>query len=133
AFDRADLATNEEVHALAKDLTMQVAAAKPEYVRRTEVPADAVEKEKAIYKAQAMNEGKPENIAEKITLGRIEKFFREICLEEQEFIKDNDLTVGKVVSQLAQKLGADIKIVRFVRYEKGEGLQKREDDFVSEV
>lgn len=133
AVDNPDLTTNEDVLTLAKDLTMQVAAAKPEYVRRSEVPADAVEKEKAIYKAQAINEGKPENIAEKITMGRINKYFKEICLEEQVFIKDNDLTVDKVISQLTQKLGAEIKIVRFARYEKGEGLQKREDDFASEV
>jgi|SRR5690554_2739300 len=130
---RQESADNEEFKALAKDLTMQVAAARPEYVRRQEVPTEIVEKEKEIYKAQAVNEGKPENIAEKITMGRINKYFKEVCLEEQAFIKDNDLSVEKVISQLAQKLGDEIKVVRFARFEKGEGLQKREDDFVSEV
>lgn len=133
ALDRAELVTSEEINTLAKDLTMQIAAAKPEYVRRDQIPADVLQKEKAIYKAQAMNEGKPEAIAEKITTGRMEKFYKEVCLEEQVFIKDSELTVNKVIAQVAEKLGCQIKIVRFARFEKGEGLQKREDDFVSEV
>lgn len=133
AFDRSDLKTNEEVLTLAKDLAMQVAAAKPEYVRREEVPASVIEAEKKIYIAQAMNEGKPQAIAEKITQGRVQKLFKEICLEEQLFIKDNQQTVAGLVAGIAKKLGAEIKIVRFARFEKGEGIEKKTDDFAAEV
>lgn len=133
ALDRADLNTNEEVLTLAKDLAMQVAAAKPEYVRRDQVPATVIEAEKKIYMAQAVNEGKPQAVAEKITQGRINKLLKEICLEEQIFIKDNQQTVSGLVAEVGKKLGAEIKIVRFTRYEKGEGIEKRTDDFAAEV
>lgn len=130
---QSDPTTNEELISLAKDLTMQIAAAKPEYIRREEIPSSIIEKEKSIYKAQAINEGKPEKVAEKITFGRLQKFYKENCLEEQEFIKDSDLTVGKVIAQVAQSVGSEIKVLRFARFERGEGLQKRGDDFVAEV
>ncbi len=126
-------AKGEQFKELVKDLTMQVAAARPEYVRREEVPADVVEKEKAIYTAQAVNEGKPQAIAEKITVGRLEKFYKEVCLMEQPFIKDTDKTVEQVVKEAISKIGENISVRRFVRYERGEGLQKRSDDFASEV
>ena len=112
---------------LAKDICMQIAAAKPEFLDRESVPAERVEKEMKILKAQAMNEGKPAEIAEKIVLGRIGKFYGEICLVEQEFVKDPDIKVGKLV----ESKGA--KIVRFARFEKGEGLEKREENFAEEV
>ena len=115
--------TNE----LAKDVCMQIAAARPEYLDRESVPADRLAKEMEILKAQAMNEGKPAEIAEKIVQGRIGKFYSEICLVEQEFVKDSDVKVGKLV----ESKGA--KIVRFVRFEKGEGLEKREENFAEEV
>ena len=115
--------TNE----LAKDVCMQIAAARPEYLDRESVPADRLAKEMEILKAQAMNEGKPAEIAEKIVQGRIGKFYSEICLVEQEFVKDPDVKVGKLV----ESKGA--KIVRFVRFEKGEGLEKREENFAEEV
>lgn len=133
ALDHDGLADNEEVTVLAKDLTMQVAAARPEYVDREDVDEETLEREKSIYKAQAVNEGKPEAIAEKITRGRLEKFFKEACLKEQEYIKDTDLTVKKLLAQVEKKLGAGIKIKRFVRYEKGEGIAKKDDDFAGEV
>ncbi len=126
-------AKGDQFKELVKDLTMQVAAARPEYVRREEVPADVVEKEKAIYTAQAVNEGKPQAIAEKITVGRLEKFYKEVCLMEQPFIKDTDKTVEQVVKEAISKIGENISVRRFVRYERGEGLQKRSDDFASEV
>jgi len=126
-------AKGEQFKELVKDLTMQVAAARPEYVRREEVPVDVVEKEKAIYTAQAVNEGKPQAIAEKITVGRLEKFYKEVCLMEQPFIKDTDKTVEQVVKEAISKIGENISVRRFVRYERGEGLQKRSDDFASEV
>ncbi|HHU82185.1 MAG TPA: elongation factor Ts [Firmicutes bacterium] len=133
ALENAEAAGEEAFLNLAKDLAMQVAAAKPEYVRRDEVDKETLEKERAIYMAQAVNEGKPEAIAEKIAQGRLEKFFKEACLEEQVYIKDNNLTVKKLLEEVAKKLGAGIEVVRFARYEKGEGLAKRSDDFVGEV
>jgi elongation factor Ts len=133
ALSRSDLKTNADLLTLAKDLAMQVAAAKPEYINRQDVPASVIEAEKKIYTAQAMNEGKPQAIAEKITLGRINKLYKEICLEEQIFIKDNQQTVAALVAEIGKKLGAEIKIVRFARFEKGEGIEKRSDDFAAEV
>ena len=112
---------------LAKDICMQIAAARPEFLDRASVPADRLAKEMEILKAQAMNEGKPAEIAEKVVQGRINKFYSEVCLVEQEFVKDSDIKVGKLV----ESKGA--KIVRFARFEKGEGLEKREENFAEEV
>ena len=112
---------------LAKDVCMQIAAARPEYLDRESVPAERVEKEMEILKAQAMNEGKPAEIAEKMVQGRIGKFYGEICLVEQPFVKNPDEKVGKMV----ESKGA--KIIRFARLEKGEGLEKREENFAEEV
>ena len=112
---------------LAKDVCMQIAAARPEYVSREQVPAERLEKEKEILKAQTMNEGKPEAIAEKIVMGRINKFYKEICLEEQEFVKDNSVSVGKYVSNNGGK------IIDVVRFEVGEGIEKRQENFAEEV
>ena len=112
---------------LAKDICMQIAAARPEYLDRASVPADRVEKEMEILKAQAMNEGKPAEIAEKMVQGRIGKFYGEICLVEQAFVKDPDMKVQKLV----ESKGA--KIVRFARFEKGEGIEKKEENFAEEV
>ena len=112
---------------LAKDICMQIAAAKPEYLNRESVPADRVEKEIEILKAQAMNEGKPAEIAEKMVQGRIGKFYGEICLIEQPFVKDPDMKINK----LLESKGATI--VRFARLEKGEGIEKKEENFAEEV
>ena len=112
---------------LAKDICLQIAAARPEYLTREDVPEARLAKEMEILKAQAMNEGKPEAIAEKIVQGRLGKFYSEICLVEQEFVKDPDVKVGKLV----ESKGA--KIVRFARFEKGEGIEKREENFAEEV
>ena len=114
-------------HELAKDICMQIAAARPEYLNREAVPQERVDKEMEILKAQAMNEGKPAEIAEKIVLGRIGKFYGEICLIEQEFVKDPDIKVGKLVESKGSK------IIRFARLERGEGLEKREENFAEEV
>ncbi len=122
-----------EFVSLVRDLAMQVAAARPEYVKRDEVPADVLDQEKAIYKAQAMNEGKPEAIAEKIMLGRLDKFYKEICLNEQLFIKDTDKTVTKLIQEMNSKFGDAIEVQRFARFEKGEGIEKKKDDFATEV
>ena len=112
---------------VAKDVCMQIAAAKPEYLNREQVPADVVEHEMGILKAQAMNEGKPAEIAEKMVLGRIGKFYGEICLLEQDFVKDPSIKVQKLLDN------NNAEVVRFARFEKGEGLQKREENFAEEV
>ncbi len=112
---------------VAKDVAMHAAAMKPEYVKKENVPADELEKERAVLKEQAINEGKPAEIAEKMVEGRIQKFYKEICLEEQAFIKDGDISVGTYV-----KNNNGI-IVNMVRYEVGEGMEKREEDFAAEV
>ena len=118
---------------VAKDVCMQIAAVNPQYICPDCVPAERVEKEKEILTQQAINEGKPANIAEKMVAGRIKKFYKEICLVEQEFVKDPDLSVKAYVEDAAKKLGGSIKISSFVRFEKGEGLEKREDNFADEV
>lgn len=131
--NQAATASKPEFLAAVRDLGMQVAAARPDYVRREQVDPDVLEREKAIYKAQAMEEGKPEAIAEKIVIGRIDKFFKEICLVEQIYIKDTDKTVAKLLAELGNSLGDTLDVVAFARFEKGEGLEKRQDDFASEV
>ena len=126
-------AKNPEFREFVKDVAMQIAAAKPEYVRREEVPADVVEKEKEIIKAQAMNEGKSADIAEKMVTGRIDKFFKEICLLEQDFVKNPDITIQQLLTDKIANIGENITIRRFVRFERGEGIQKKEENFADEV
>ncbi|SHK65462.1 translation elongation factor Ts [Desulforamulus aeronauticus] len=127
------VAKNEDFRALAKDIAMQIAATKPEYVRREEVPTEAIEKEREILRAQALNEGKPEKIVDKMVEGRIEKYYKEVCLLEQPFVKDSDKTVQHVINEIISKIGEKIDVRRFTRYEMGEGLEKRQDDFAAEV
>jgi elongation factor Ts len=117
----------------ARDIAMQIAAANPLYVRREEVPAADVEKEKEILKNQALNEGKPEKIVEKMVEGRISKFYEEYCLLEQPFVKDPDKTISQLLNEKISTIGENISIRRFVRYELGEGLEKKVDNFVEEV
>lgn len=112
---------------VAKDVCMQIAAARPEYLNESEVPADVVNHEMEILKAQAMNEGKPAEIAEKMVKGRIGKFYGEICLVDQAFVKNPDIKVSELLKQ------NNAEVTRFVRFEKGEGLQKREENFAEEV
>ena len=111
----------------AKDVSMHAAAMRPSYVKREDVPAEEVERETSVLKEQAMNEGKPAEIAEKMVNGRINKFYKEICLEEQDFVKDSDMTVGAFVKS---KNGS---IVNMVRFEGGEGIEKKEENFAEEV
>ena len=126
-------AKNPEFREFVKDIAMQIAATKPEYVRREDVPAEVIEKEKEIIKAQAINEGKPEAVAEKIVAGRIDKFYEEVCLLEQDFIKDPDKKVQEVLTEKISSIGENITIRRFVRFERGEGIQKKEENFAEEV
>ena len=133
-FDTDDAtASKDGFKAYAKDIAMQIAAATPTYVRKEEVPSEIIDKEKEILTAQAINEGKPANIAEKMVNGRIQKYYKEVCLVDQAFIKDGDLSVAQYTDKIGEELGGKIAIVSFVRFEKGEGLEKREDNFADEV
>jgi len=126
-------AKNDDFKAFVKDIALQIAASKPEYISKEEVPADIVEKEKEILKAQALNEGKPEKVVEKMVEGRIEKFYKEICLLEQPFIKDPDKSVKQLLTEKISVIGENINIRRFARFERGEGLEKKEENFAEEV
>ncbi|SEN33217.1 translation elongation factor Ts [Paenibacillus sp. OV219] len=117
----------------ARDIAMQIAAANPKFVSREEVSAEELDKEREILKAQALNEGKPEKIVEKMVEGRISKYYEEYCLLEQPFIKDPDKTIHTLLKEKISTIGENISIRRFARFELGEGLEKKEDNFVQEV
>ncbi|MFC5648993.1 translation elongation factor Ts [Paenibacillus solisilvae] len=123
----------DQFREFARDIAMQIAAANPKFVSREEVSSEELEKEREILKAQALNEGKPEKIVEKMVEGRISKYYEEFCLLEQPFIKDPDKTVHTLLKEKISTIGENISIRRFVRYELGEGLEKKEDNFVAEV
>ncbi|ASA22231.1 translation elongation factor Ts [Paenibacillus donghaensis] len=127
------VALTDQFKAFARDIAMHIAAANPRYITREEVPQEEVEKEKEILKAQALNEGKPEKIVEKMVEGRISKFYEEYCLLEQSFIKDPDKTISQLLNEKISTIGENISIRRFARYELGEGLEKKVDNFVEEV
>ena len=112
---------------------MQIAAMKPRWVRREEVPAEIIEQEKEIIRNEALNEGKPEQIVDKIAEGRINKFYSENCLMEQESIKVDKQTIEELRQELVLRIGENINVRRFVRYELGEGLEKKEENFAEEV
>lgn len=127
------VAKTDQFKDFVRDIAMQIAASNPQYVNREEVPQEIIDREKEVLRAQALNEGKPEKIVDKMVEGRIEKYYKEICLLDQPFIKDSDKSVQDIVNEQIATIGENISIRRFVRYEKGEGLQKRECDFASEV
>ena len=127
------VAKTDDFKALVKDIAMQIAAANPKYLRKEDVDTAELEKEKEILRAQALNEGKPEKIVDKMVEGRIQKYFKEVCLLEQPFVKDPDKSVQDLVTEKIAKIGENISVRRFVRYEMGEGLEKRQDNFVEEV
>jgi len=127
------VAKTDEFRGLARDIAMQIAAAKPEYVSRDEVPAEMLEKERNILRAQALNEGKPEKIVDKMVAGRIEKYYKEVCLLEQPFIKDSNITVQQLLTEKIAKIGENISVRRFTRYELGEGIEKKQADLAAEV
>jgi len=126
-------AKNENFQTFVRDIAMQIAAVKPKYIRKEEVPTEEIEKEKEILRTQALNEGKPERIIEKMVEGRIEKFYKNICLLEQDYIKDSDKTVFQYQTEMVAKIGENISIRRFTRYEMGEGLEKKEENLADEV
>ena len=127
------VAKTDAFQQLVKDLAMQVAAANPKYVRREEVPAQELENEKEILRVQALNEGKPAQIIEKMVEGRVTKFYKDVCLLDQDFVKDSSKTVQEIINEATLTIGEKISIRRFVRYEMGEGLEKRNDNLAEEV
>ena len=131
-FD-TDLSDKDEFVTCGKDVAMQIAALGTLYLNRDDVPADVIEHEKEVMRAEVINSGKPEAIADKIVMGKINKYYKENCLVDQEFVKDNKQTVKQYVDSVAKSLGGSITIKEFVRFEKGEGLEKRQDDFAAEV
>ncbi len=132
AVDDSIVAT-EGFKTYAHNVAMQIAALNPEYLDESSVPAERVQKEKDILTQQIVDEGKPANIAEKIVTGRLQKFFKEICLVDQAYVQDGNMSVKQYTDSVAKELGGDIRIEAFTRFEKGEGLEKREDNFAEEI
>lgn len=124
---------NEVVQEVAKNIAMQVAAANPLFLDRSFVDAETLDKEREIYKVQALNEGKPEKIVDKMVEGRIQKYLKEICLVDQPWVRDPEITISKYLAAKSKEVGCEISIVNFVRYEKGEGIEKKEENFAEEV
>ena len=127
------VAKTDAFKSLVKDIAMHIAAANPSYLRREEVPAAELEHEKMVLSEQARNEGKPEKIIEKMVTGRIEKYYKEVCLLEQPFVKDPDKTINDLITESIAKIGENIAIRRFTRYQLGEGIEKKQEDFAAEV
>ena len=137
-FNTSDaVASNPAFEAFGKDIAMQIAAANPTYLNEASVPASVIDKEKEILLAQIANDpktaSKPEQVKVKMVEGRIGKYYKENCLLDQQFVKDPDLTISKYIANTAKELGGDIEVVKFVRFEKGEGLEKREENFAEEI
>ncbi len=126
-------AKNEDFRRMVRDLAMQIAAMNPALGRKEDVPADELEKEREIVRNQALNEGKPEKIVDKIVEGRLSKFYEDNCLLEQAYVKDDSKTIGTLVKEMIATIGENITVRRFVRFEMGEGLQKKEENFAEEV
>jgi elongation factor Ts len=127
------VARNTDFQDLVKDVAMQVAAASPKYVRREEVPTEQLEKEKEIQRALLKQQGKPEAMWEKILVGKVEKYFEQVCLVDQLWVKDDKKKVGEMITERAAKIGEKVAVRRFVRYEVGEGIEKKKDDLAAEV
>jgi elongation factor Ts len=127
------VAKTDDFRSLCKDIAMHIAASRPEYLRREDIPQEIVERETEILRQLTLNEGKPANVVDKIVAGRVDKVLRELCLMDQPFVKDPAMTVSELVAQKIGKIGENISVRRFVRYEMGEGIEKKQGDFVSEV
>ncbi len=128
-----DCAENAETKELAHNVALHTAFAKPGYMVAADVPAEVVEKEKAIMKQEVINEGKPEAIAEKIVLGKVKKFYEENCLLEQKFVKDDKITVAQLIAETAKKVGANVSLKAFCFFVMGQGLEKKSEDLSEEV
>lgn len=127
------VAKTEEFKQLAYDIAMQIAASNPAYVRREDVAENVIEREKQVLRSQALEEGKPEKVVDKMVEGRIEKYFKENCLLEQPYIKDPDKSVQELIHEFVARIGENISVRRFARFEVGEGIEKEEADFAAEV
>jgi elongation factor Ts len=127
------VAKSDAFVALVKDIAMQIAAAKPLYINESEVPAEVLESEKEILRVQAKNEGKPEALVEKMVEGRVKKYYKDVCLMNQDFIRDPSKTITQIINEAILTIGEKISIRRFTRYEMGEGLEKRSDNLAEEV
>ncbi len=131
--ENKEVAKTDTFKSFAKDVAMQIAAINPLYLVPEEIPADVIAHERKILKEQIVGDGKPENIAEKIVEGRIGKYYKEVCLMNQAFVKDGNLNIEQYTQNISKELGTVIKIISFVRFEKGEGIEKKEDNFAQEV
>lgn len=131
--ENKDVTKTDTFKSFAKDVAMQIAAINPLYLVPEEIPADVIAHERKILKEQIVGDGKPENIAEKIVEGRIGKYYKEVCLMNQAFVKDGNLNIEQYTQNISKELGTNIKIISFVRFEKGEGIEKKEDNFAQEV
>lgn len=127
------VAKTDDFKTLARDIAMHIAASNPMCINREEVPEEKLTHEREILRAQALNEGKPEKIIEKMVEGRIEKYYKEVCLLDQPFVKDPDQTIKELVTASIAKIGENISVRRFARFQLGEGIEKRQDDFAAEV
>ncbi len=127
------VARGEEFQTLCKDICLQICSAAPKWVRREEVPQDAIDAETAIYKAQAAETGKPEAVCQKIAEGKLNKWFQDVCLLEQPFVKDPDKTIEQLVKELSGKVGEKMDVRRFARFERGEGIEKKVSNLAEEV
>ncbi len=127
------VANTDRFRTLVHDIAMHIAAAKPEFLAREDVPTENLDKEKEILRVQALNEGKPEKIVDRMVEGRIEKYYKEVCLMEQPFVKDPDKSIKDLISDATVSIGEKISIRRFVRFERGEGIEKRKDNFAEEI
>ena len=130
---RLTVAKTDGFLTLVKDIAMHIAALSPQYVSRKEVSADETEKERQIYAAQAKESGKPDHVIQKMVDGKVEKFYKDVCLLEQPFVKNPDVTIEKLVVDAIAKLGENITVRRFTRYKVGQGIEKKSDDFAKEV
>lgn len=126
-------AKNADFRQMVKDIAMQIASMNPAYLKREDVPEDVLESERTIARNQALNEGKPEKIVDRIVEGRLEKFYEANCLMDQPFVKDDSKSITTLVKEMVAKIGENIQVRRFTRYELGEGLEKKSDDFAEEV
>jgi len=127
------VAKTDKFKSLARDIAMQIAATNPSCVRREEIAPEVLEHERDILRAQALNEGKPANIIEKMITGRVEKYYKEACLMEQTFIKNPDQTITQLINETISRIGENVSIRRFTRYQLGEGMEKKANDFAAEV
>jgi elongation factor Ts len=127
------VAKTDDFQNLVKDVALHIAAMSPQYVSRADVPADVIENERKIFRAQALESGKPEKVVDKIVDGKLDKFYKDACLLEQPFVKDPDTTLEKLVTAAIATLGENVSIRRFARFKVGEGIEKKKEDFAAEI